>query len=131
MFGLPGTIYVYLIYGRYWCLNIATAQEGVGEAVLIRALEPVSGIEYMCQQRGGHVTDRDLCRGPGRLTQALAIDRSLNGMSITTGVLVCATSEKNDAEAIVATTRIGIKHLEASQAKLRFYLKDSKYISSL
>jgi DNA-3-methyladenine glycosylase len=84
MFGAPGTAYVYLIYGVHECFNAVCQPEGVGEAVLIRALEPTVGLETMFQRRGGvHWTQ--LCRGPGNLCRALGITRALNGESLITG----------------------------------------------
>ena len=78
MFGPKGYAYVYLIYGMYFALNVSARREGVGEAVLIRAAEPVLGLDAMTQYRG-EVPQRDLMRGPGRLAKALDIDRGLDG----------------------------------------------------
>jgi DNA-3-methyladenine glycosylase len=84
MFGAPGTAYIYLIYGVHECFNAVCQPEGVGEAVLIRALEPIVGLETMFQRRGGvHWTQ--LCRGPGNLCRALGITRAFNGESLITG----------------------------------------------
>jgi DNA-3-methyladenine glycosylase len=84
MFGAPGTAYIYLIYGVHECFNAVCQPEGVGEAVLIRALEPTVGLETMFQRRGGvHWTQ--LCRGPGNLCRALGITRAFNGESLITG----------------------------------------------
>ena len=81
MFLAGGAAYVYLIYGLHHCVNVVSGRVGEGEAVLIRALEPVEGIEAMRRLRVG-ARDRDLCRGPGRLASALAIDRSLDGIRL-------------------------------------------------
>jgi DNA-3-methyladenine glycosylase len=81
MFGPPGRAYVYRSYGIHWCLNVVCEGEGSGAAVLIRALEPQAGVEVMARRRG--LSDiRRLCAGPGRLTQALAVDIELNGASL-------------------------------------------------
>ncbi len=77
-----GHAYVYLAYGTSWMLNVSSEAEGVGSGVLIRALEPVTGTVLMAQRRGTE-KPRDLLRGPGRLAQALAIDRALDGLDLT------------------------------------------------
>jgi len=84
MFGEAGHAYVYLIYGVYHCLNAVTRSEGVGEAVLIRGVEPLKGVEVMGKNRGreDHIAD-----GPGKLCQAFGIDKSLNGFDLTKGPL--------------------------------------------
>ena len=84
LFGEPGRAYVYFSYGIHSLLNAVAEEEGVGAAVLIRALEPVAGIEVM-RERRGVARDEDLCNGPGKLTQALAIGLSLNGSSLVDG----------------------------------------------
>ena len=73
MFGPPGHAYIYLLYGISWAMNIVVASEGKPHAVLIRALEPVRGVELMVQRRGKPASSRELTNGPGKLTNALAI----------------------------------------------------------
>ncbi|WP_116997133.1 DNA-3-methyladenine glycosylase [Desertimonas flava] len=78
MFGPPGRLYVYFTYGMHHCVNISTGRDGDGQGVLLRAVIPVEGIELM-RMRRGPVRDRDLTNGPGKLTQAFALDLSHNG----------------------------------------------------
>lgn len=85
MFGPPGRVYVYLIYGVHWCANLVCLDEGTASAVLIRALAPTEGVEKMRQRRIKARRDRDLCSGPGRLCQALGIDGGYDGCDAVTG----------------------------------------------
>jgi len=125
MFGPPGHAYVYRIYGRYWCVNAVTGSEGIGEAVLIRALEPIMGIETMQRNRG--VSDaRLLCRGPGRLCAALGVTGALNGIDLIAGPLWIA-GESTTGAPIACTTRIGVTR--AADRLWRYYLQGSPYIS--
>ena len=85
MFGPPGHLYVYFSYGVHWCANVVCGPDGAASAVLLRALDPVEGIAQMRAARWAaqkRQLDRDLCRGPGRLTQAMGIDRSLDGTDL-------------------------------------------------
>lgn len=125
MFGPAGHAYVYRIYGVHWCLNAVTSNEGVGEAVLIRALEPLAGIDVMRQNRG--IQDvRRLCRGPGSLCQALAVTGQHDALDMTDGPLYLARSPMW-AGSIVSTTRVGIT--QAADRPWRFYMADSPYVS--
>jgi DNA-3-methyladenine glycosylase len=104
IFGAPGIAYVYLSYGIHKLLNVVCEPEGVGSAVLIRALRPVEGVCLMQERRG---RPKDLCNGPGRLTQALGVGIGLDGVDLTDGSLAVRSGPEPDQE-IVATTRIGI-----------------------
>lgn len=117
MFGEPGHAYVYFTYGFHHCLNFVTGPTGVGEAVLIRALEPLDGIEIMKANRKKERL-RDLCSGPGKLTQALGIDRSLNGTDLCGEILYVLDAPAIEGE-VAARPRIGIK--EWTDRLWRFY----------
>ena len=103
MFGGPGLAYVYLSYGMHCLLNVVCEAEGVGSAVLIRALRPLEGRTLMVRRRG---REPRLCKGPGRLTQALGVDLTKDGHDLTGGVLRISRGEPPGE--VVATTRIGI-----------------------
>jgi len=111
LFGAPGQAYVYRSYGIHALLNAVCEHEGVGAAVLIRALSPSSGIELMRQRRAGSrpLSDRELCSGPGKLTQALAVDLDLNGSSLRTGPIAVEPPGRGCKEPeILSGPRIGI-----------------------
>lgn len=124
MFGPPAHAYVYRSYGIHWCLNFVCREEGHGAGVLIRALEPVTGLETMIERRG----TRDhwlLCSGPGKLCQALGVTRALNGRS-----LAAAPFELAPAPAgidVVSGPRIGIS--KAVDVPWRFGLAGSRWVS--
>ena len=126
MFGPPGFAYVYLAYGVSFMLNVTSGEAGVGEAVLIRAAEPVTGLDAMRRHRGD-VPTRDLLRGPGRLAKALDIDRSLDGVDLcSTGSLWLASDGEEPGD-IGVSVRIGIT--KDAMRPLRFFLKGSKFVS--
>ena len=120
IFGPPGHAYIYLIYGRYQCLNVVTEPDGTPGCVLIRALEPLTGLELMYQRRGR----TDLAGGPGKLTQALAITPALNTTDFTRGPLRIVADDNYSSpsanRAILVTPRIGIRH--CADWPLRFLL---------
>jgi len=85
LFGPPGVAYVYFIYGVHWCVNAVTREEGFGSAVLIRAIEPIEGIDIIRSRRPRARRDIDLANGPGKVCAALGIDRSMDGLPLTGG----------------------------------------------
>ena len=120
LFGAPGRAYVYRSYGIHALLNAVCEPEGVGAAVLIRALEPVEGVEAMRARRGVD----DLCGGPGKLTQALGIGLGLNGSDLATGPVVIEPGPPLEA---LAGTRIGIT--KAAELPWRFCAVGSRCVS--
>jgi len=129
MFGPPGFAYIYFIYGMYHCLNVVTQREGYPAAILIRALEPVEGIERMRALR--QRPDRELTCGPGRLCQALGITRVLNGVDLChSDVLFIEADEGVLEEEIVATPRVGVRGDErALKVPWRFLVRDNPFVS--
>jgi DNA-3-methyladenine glycosylase len=125
LFGPPGTWYVYLSYGMHWCANLVCGATGQASAVLLRALEPVQGLAVMRERRGA-VADRQLCSGPGKLCQALAITRDQDGLSMRrSGAVVLSAGEPSAA--VIATPRIGIT--KAMDWPLRFVVDGSPWVS--
>ena len=109
MFGPPGRAYVYMIYGIHCCFNVVTGPEGEGSAVLIRGLIPLTGLDFMRRRRGAKVGDSHLCNGPGKICQALDIDRSLNGHSLMNPPLqILSDCFLPEESRIFRTPRIGI-----------------------
>jgi DNA-3-methyladenine glycosylase len=130
MFGSGGYAYVYLIYGMYYCLNIVTNKESCPEAILIRALEPLEGIELMKKRRG---TDKllNLCSGPGKLCSAMGITKSHNGLDLCGEILYLLSGEDVPPENIVSTPRIHIDYAkEARDYPWRFIVKNSSFLST-
>jgi len=125
VFGRPGTSYVYFIYGNHFCLNVATEPPGIGAAVLIRAAEPVSGIEAM-RARRLPVEDARLASGPGNLCRALAIDRSLDGVDLANGEIQITGGVA--PKRLFAGPRIGLT--SAPEWPLRFFDADSPSVSA-
>ena len=127
MFGFAGTVYVYQIYGMHFCVNISTNEKDIGEAVLIRALEPMDGIELMKERRK---TDsiKNLCSGPGKLVQAMGIYKGMNHWHILNNDLkIIPPPIEIPENEIITTTRIGIT--QGANLPYRFYLKDNKFVS--
>jgi DNA-3-methyladenine glycosylase len=126
MFGPPFHAYVYHIYGMYWCFNVTSEARGTGAAVLIRALEPDEGVALMRKRRGVEEL-RLLCSGPGRLAQALDIDRSLDGRDLFANGQIALRPPDRPAGKIGRSRRIGITR--AAHRLLRFYERGNHYVS--
>ncbi len=121
-----GHAYIYFIYGSFFMCNVSAEGPGVGAGVLLRALEPLEGIPLM-ERRRGTSRLRDLARGPGRLTAAMAIDRSLDGVDLCAKGPLWLGSDAAPPRELVASTRIGLTR-EADRV-LRFYERDNPYVS--
>jgi DNA-3-methyladenine glycosylase len=135
LYGPPGYCYVYLIYGFYFCVNAVCCRPGCAEAVLIRAIEPATGLETMRQNRDS-ATPVGLTNGPGKLCSAMAIDRKLDGVDLcdASSPLFIARNPnlarfRRERGPIAISTRIGIT--KAATLPLRFYLSASPFISRL
>jgi DNA-3-methyladenine glycosylase len=126
LFGPPGHAYVYLIYGVYECLNIVAEAEGSPGCVLIRALEPLTGLAAMRKRRGPVKRDTDLANGPGKLTIAMGITRRHNGADVTEGSLVVCDAQGDPFE-IAVSPRVGIRH--NADWPLRFFIADNPCVS--
>ena len=124
MFGPPGHAYVYRSYGIHWCLNLVCGEEGIAEAVLIRALEPTAGLDEQRRRRG--VEDvRGLCSGPGKLCQALGVTRDHDGAALDAPPF--RLEERDGVPDIVTGPRIGITR--ATDLSWRYALAGSRFVS--
>lgn len=151
MFGEAGHAYVYFTYGMFYCLNLVTERKGFPAAVLIRSVEPMEGVKLMIENRyeetrkslkrknserlarilllASDPPDPHIANGPGKLCQAMKIDKSLNGVDLA-GDLLYVEDRGNDIQEIVATGRIGVeKSGESAQNPWRFYIRESKFVS--
>jgi DNA-3-methyladenine glycosylase len=133
MFGPPGHLYVYFTYGMHWCSNIVCGSEGVSEAVLLRAGEPVAGLETMRARRRGIADDRLLAAGPARLTQAMGIAGEHDGATLLRGGrLWCAQDDATITArrgAIARTPRVGLSAGRGDDLPWRFVVPASPYAS--
>lgn len=124
MFEAAGAAYVYLIYGMHWCLNVVTGSEGEGAAVLVRALDPLAGVDVMAARRG---RSDALCSGPGRLCEALGVTGGLDGHPLSTPPLELLPGWAIAPSEIGVSPRIGIRL--AKDWPLRFFLRGHPAVS--
>ncbi|HEX4127260.1 MAG TPA: DNA-3-methyladenine glycosylase [Acidimicrobiales bacterium] len=140
MFGPPGFLYVYFTYGMHWCANVVCGPDGEAAAVLIRALEPLTGVEEMWEARSAARVERDLCDGPAKLCQALGITGADNGTDLLAGRRQARGAGEGDPDLVRLLddgtppprrpgrgTRIGIK--EATEKRWRFWVPGSPSVS--
>lgn len=125
MFGSSGHLYVYFTYGMHYCCNVVTGSDGHGAAVLIRAVEPLDGIDIMERRRGK--TGVEVTNGPAKLCQALGIDKKLNGHDLRCSPLRLITAPALTHDQIQQATRIGISR--GKDILWRFYIRDNNFVS--
>jgi DNA-3-methyladenine glycosylase len=136
MYGDPGYSYVFMIYGLHCCFNVVVNEKEIPQAILVRAVEPIHGTEWMAQKRFGKTYEqltksqrKSLTNGPGKLCGALSIDRNLNGLDLCDDVVYIEEGESKDFN-IVTTKRIGIDYAEeAKDFPWRFYIEGNEYVS--
>jgi DNA-3-methyladenine glycosylase len=129
MWGEAGHAYVYFTYGMHWCVNVVADRPEVPTACLIRALEPLSGLDEM-RRRRGRDRDFDLCSGPAKLTQALGIDRALDGADLVEGSELFIVRGARARFNVVRGPRIGVAYArEWAKKPLRFFLGGSPHVS--
>lgn len=128
MFGPSGHLYVYFTYGMHYCMNVVCGPEGEGGAVLIRAVEPLEGVEMMSLNRGGRA-GVELANGPAKVCQAFAVDKAFNGHDLHTAPLRLILTPTREQRNFVQTTRIGIS--QAKDVPWRFYERGNRYVSKL
>jgi len=127
LYGPPGTAYIYFIYGAHWCFNAVTRGVGLPSAVLVRALEPVGGVELMRERRHHPRHDRDLTNGPGKLCAALGITGEASGLPLSAPpLMICRGAPVPDAD-VEVTPRIGITR--AADWPLRWFVANDPYVS--
>lgn len=132
MYARPGTAYVYFTYGMHYCMNVVCGTVGEPVAVLLRALEPVEGLEHMRLRRGQKIADTGLCSGPAKLCQALAIDRNLDGVDLVTSdaLFIEERPAKRPPIAMERGPRIGLGEVGRwRHAPLRWWIKANPHVS--
>ena len=130
MYKNGGYAYVYLCYGIHQMFNVVTNKEGLADAVLIRALEPIKGIEVMKNRRGTNPSPIQISSGPGKLTKALGIDRSMNGLKLNDKSIWIEEGNKIPLEEIQTDVRIGVGYAGKDALKpWRFYIRGNKHVS--
>ena len=129
MFGRPGTLYVYFSYGNHWCMNAVCGPGEQAHAVLLRAAEPVAGIETMRVRRPKARRDRDLCSGPGKLGQAFAVDRTFDGTSLVRGPLRILDDGTPPPARPGRSVRVGLAPGKGEKLRYRFFVPGNLHVS--
>jgi DNA-3-methyladenine glycosylase len=127
MFWEGGHLYVYFTYGMHFCANVVTQKEGIAEAVLIRGVEPVRGINIMRELRGMKPSEENLTNGPAKFCEAFGIRRKQNGVSLLGDEIYILSRKKLNRTVMGVSTRVGIR--TGTEKKWRFYLKENRWVS--
>lgn len=122
MFGPPGHLYVYFSYGMHWCTNIVCGPDGTCAAVLVRALTPLRGLDEMRRRRPAARRDRDLCSGPAKLSAALGIDGTLDGLDLDGGAVPVWIERGEPVETLATSVRIGLSSGRGEELPWRWYV---------
>lgn len=131
MFGPPGHLYVYFTYGMHWCANVVTGHDQTANAVLLRAGAPLTGVERMRQRRGPNRTDRELCAGPARLTQALGITGDDDGNDLVRGPIRIVDDDIPPPGRPGRSVRIGLREGRGDQHRWRWFVRGDPNVSRL
>ena len=134
MYGTAGHAYVYFVYGMHYCVNVVAAKSGAPEAVLVRALEPIDGVDLMRRRRGlgAAVGAHQLCRGPGNVCRAMGIDRRLNGADLLADTLYVRPARRTAQSEVVHAERVGVDYAGAdARLPWRLYELDNRAVSRL
>ena len=132
MYASGGHVYVYMCYGIHYLLNVVTNKVGSADAVLIRALEPIEGVEHMMKRRNMLKPEKRLTSGPGALSQAMGISLSHYGQKLNGDKIWIENGSIIEYDKIISTTRIGVEYAGEDALKLwRFYVKDNAWVSKI
>jgi DNA-3-methyladenine glycosylase len=129
MFGPPGHLYVYFTYGMHWCANVVGGSEGTASGVLLRAAEPMTGVETMRARRPAARQETELCSGPARLTQALGLTGDHDGTDLVRGVVRLLDDGMPPPKRPVATTRVGLRAGRGDEHRWRFFVPGNLNVS--
>ena len=129
MFGPPGYLYVYFTYGMHWCCNVVCGETGWASAVLLRGGAPVEGVDVMRDRRHAARRDRDLCSGPARITQALAITGARNGADLVRGPVRLVDDGVPPPGRPGRSTRVGLKPGEGDESRWRWFVQGDPNVS--
>ena len=129
MFGPPGHLYVYFTYGMHYCMNVVAEAEETAAAVLIRAVEPLTGLDMMKKHRGEKFRVKDYCSGPAKLCQAFGITTGQNGIFLGGSEIFIGGGDEISDTDVVSATRIGIS--QGKEHPWRFYIRDNSFVSKI